>query len=334
MEQIRGVNLGGWLVLEKWMTPGLFAGTDATDEYTLCEAQPELATQRIREHRASFITEDTIKQIADLGLNTVRLPIGYWLFGGHEPYVDGGDEYVEKLFEWCDSHGVGVILDVHAAPGSQNGWDHSGRSGHIGWGHGDTVEKTLAFVDSLIDRCGNKTALRALEVLNEPHWDVSIDTLTGYYQQAYDRIRARVPQLTVVMSDAFRPEQMAKKLQKRKFTEVILDVHLYQLFTEEDRALDLAGHIRKTEGDWAKMLSKLTKRMPVMVGEWSAAMHEMYQPINQPSHVRGYTNDDYVTYFRTQQRMFEDQGVGWTYWTARTAGGGPWSLLNHPEYLV
>ena len=30
--KIRGVNLGGWLVLEKWMTPSLFEGLNATDE--------------------------------------------------------------------------------------------------------------------------------------------------------------------------------------------------------------------------------------------------------------------------------------------------------------
>ena len=35
---LRGVNLGNWLLLEKWMSPRVFAGTGARDEYTLCEA--------------------------------------------------------------------------------------------------------------------------------------------------------------------------------------------------------------------------------------------------------------------------------------------------------
>lgn len=35
---IKGVNLGGWLLLERWMSPSLFAGTDAVDEYTLMQA--------------------------------------------------------------------------------------------------------------------------------------------------------------------------------------------------------------------------------------------------------------------------------------------------------
>lgn len=32
---IKGVNLGNWLVLEKWMNPSIFAGTSAADEYYL-----------------------------------------------------------------------------------------------------------------------------------------------------------------------------------------------------------------------------------------------------------------------------------------------------------
>ena len=31
-EKLRGTNLGNWLVLEKWMQPAMFAGTDAEDE--------------------------------------------------------------------------------------------------------------------------------------------------------------------------------------------------------------------------------------------------------------------------------------------------------------
>ena len=36
MAEIRGVNLGNWLVLEKWMEPELFRGTTAEDETELC----------------------------------------------------------------------------------------------------------------------------------------------------------------------------------------------------------------------------------------------------------------------------------------------------------
>lgn len=35
MKKINGVNLGNWLVMEKWMSPALFDGTTAEDEYYL-----------------------------------------------------------------------------------------------------------------------------------------------------------------------------------------------------------------------------------------------------------------------------------------------------------
>lgn len=40
MDKIRGVNLGNWLVLEKWMHPALFEGTSAEDEDELCRQLP------------------------------------------------------------------------------------------------------------------------------------------------------------------------------------------------------------------------------------------------------------------------------------------------------
>ena len=30
--KVKGVNLGNWLVLEKWMSPAVFDGTTAEDE--------------------------------------------------------------------------------------------------------------------------------------------------------------------------------------------------------------------------------------------------------------------------------------------------------------
>ena len=60
---LRGVNLGGWLVLERWMTPRLFAGTDAKDEYSFMQT-PD-AKEKINKHRDTFITEDDFRWLAE-----------------------------------------------------------------------------------------------------------------------------------------------------------------------------------------------------------------------------------------------------------------------------
>ena len=68
--KIKGVNLGNWLVLEKWMNPALFEGTTAEDEYYLPrQFSPEVYEARIKIHRSEYITERdfvTIKSILSL----------------------------------------------------------------------------------------------------------------------------------------------------------------------------------------------------------------------------------------------------------------------------
>lgn len=70
--KINGVNLGNWLVLEKWMNPAMFEGTDAEDETQLVEKlAPEVYKTRIKLHRAEYITERDFLRIKAMGFNTV-----------------------------------------------------------------------------------------------------------------------------------------------------------------------------------------------------------------------------------------------------------------------
>ena len=43
MYKIIGTNLGNWLVLEKWMSPFIFDGTDAEDEVWLARLFPMMS---------------------------------------------------------------------------------------------------------------------------------------------------------------------------------------------------------------------------------------------------------------------------------------------------
>lgn len=328
-----GVNLGGWLVLEKWIAPSVFKGTQATDEYSLGkELGLAEATKRLRRHRDTFITEEHIRNIAELGLSIVRLPVGYWLFEGMGPFVGGADEYVDKLLSWAQKSGLKVIIDFHAAPGSQNGWDHSGRSGEVRWHEASNIAASLSFIEKIAERYGQHPSLVGIELLNEPRWDVPHGELIAYYVAGVGRVRERCHTgVKAIVSDAFRPEQMSKALRKARL-DVILDVHLYQLFTPEDRALDLPGHLSKTQREWGKLLQRLTKHHHILVGEWSAAMSELYNELGERQH--SYDSEAYRTYAQAQQQLFAMHDASWTYWTARTEDGGVWSLLDRPELLL
>ena len=124
---------GDWdfhrLVLEPWITPTLFADTDdntVVDEYTYgAKYGPIEASRLLTAHWDSWITEADFAAIASYGLNHVRIPIGYWALDTSrgEPYPQGQYPYLFKAVGWAKKHGLRVMIDIHGAPGSQNGFD-------------------------------------------------------------------------------------------------------------------------------------------------------------------------------------------------------------------
>jgi glucan 1,3-beta-glucosidase len=57
-------------------------------------------------------------------LNHVRIPIGYWAYYDvrpGEPFIQGQRDYLLKAISWAQTYNIKVIVDLHGAPGSQNG---------------------------------------------------------------------------------------------------------------------------------------------------------------------------------------------------------------------
>jgi glucan 1,3-beta-glucosidase len=143
--QIRGVNLGGWMVLEPWITPSLFyqflgkdETTTATDIFSFCTVLgAEEANKQLRRHWESWVTKDIIENLKKSGaVNSLRLPVGDWMYVPYGPYIgctDGALDYVDDLLDWAYSNGLSVLIDIHGVKGSQNGFDNSGQSSGFEW---------------------------------------------------------------------------------------------------------------------------------------------------------------------------------------------------------
>lgn len=114
------MNLGGWFVLEPWITPSIFAdwanGGGVVDEYTYTQALGKTeAFNRLNQHWATWITQEDFTEIASMGLNHVRIPIGYWALNPlpGDPYVQGQLTYLDQAIGWARSAGLKVMLDLH-----------------------------------------------------------------------------------------------------------------------------------------------------------------------------------------------------------------------------
>lgn len=248
---LTGVNIGGWLVPERWMTPSLFK--DGTPN-----------ARALNHHYETFITPDDIAWLAMQGVQIVRIPVPY-----NAPF-----DYIDPIVAAAGWHGMYVLLDVHTAPGSQNGWEHSGRVGEPLW-HTDPhhIAKTLDAVGAIASHYATAPNLWGIEVLNEPRWDVPHDILTDYYRRAYQKIR-KISDVRIIFSDAFRPHVWQGAFPSETYKNVALDLHLYQAFSPEDKALSLAGHIQKAKQEWAQLIASIQKEIPVVVGEWSLGFDE------------------------------------------------------------
>ncbi|KAH9452645.1 hypothetical protein MJO28_008441 [Puccinia striiformis f. sp. tritici] len=200
-----GVNLGGWLVLEPFITPSLFepyanSAHPVVDEWTLCETLGTKAASTIENHYKTFITEQDFADIASAGLNWVRLPVAWWMIEtlGNEPFVTGVSfKYFLKAITWARKYGLRINLDLHACPGSQNGWNHSGKLGTIGFLRGTmgiaNAQRTLNYVRTLtqfISQSQYKHVIPTFSVLNEAQTGIiGSGAMRSWYYQVYQMIR-------------------------------------------------------------------------------------------------------------------------------------------------
>jgi len=322
---LKGINLGGWLVAERWMTPALFEGVTGEGERAIGrELSLEAAKGRIDAHRRSFITEEDFRWIASHGFDFVRLPVGYWLFEEASGFVSG-EEYVQKAFKWAQKHQLKVVLDFHGLQGSQNGQDHSGQVGKVRFYRRRQRKRALATVEYLTERYGHEPALLAIELINEPKARWYIYRLVRYYREAYRIAAANVrPDVKIIVSDAFQPIRLARALVRAKLgDQLVLDVHLYQLFSSEDQRMTLGQHIDKVQYEWKDLLLNVSGQVPVLVGEWSATLPSR---VTTPAACR--------QFYEAQINTFNETAWAHSYWSYKVPGGGSWSYRDQPLLSV
>jgi glucan 1,3-beta-glucosidase len=92
------------------------------DSYSLCQALgPVEGNKLMRAHWSSFYTEQDIKNLADRGVEILRVPIGDWSLEPYGPYVgcmDGAADMIDWMYDMCEKYGIKILMDVHAVKDS------------------------------------------------------------------------------------------------------------------------------------------------------------------------------------------------------------------------
>lgn len=268
---IRGVNLGGWLSIEPFITPSLFnsykQNEGIVDEYTLSKKLgPSQAAKVLEKHYALFMTEQTFIDVQAAGFDHVRIPFSYWAVTTYP-----GDPYVPKIswryllrgIEYARKYGLRVNLDVHALPGSQNGWNHSGRQGNIGWLNGNdgalNGQRSLDLhtqLSTFFAQPRYKNLIAIYGLANEPRMSkLSVNDVTAWTTSAVAIVRKNGIKQPIAFGDGFLglPKWQGKL---QGIDGLVLDAHQYVIFNPDQIAFTHQKKIQYACSGWSSLMKQ------------------------------------------------------------------------------
>ena len=266
---IRGVNLGGWLSLEPFITPSMFnypAADNIVDEWTLTTKLGSSASSVLETHYASFVTKQTFVDIQNAGLDHVRMPFPYWAVTTYpgDPYLAHTSwRYLLRAIEWARQCGLRVNLDLHALPGSQNGWAHSGHQGSIDWLMGTdgslNGQRSLDVQNQLSqffaqDRYKNVVTIYGL--VNEPNMLViPVQSVLDWSTQVINIVRKNGIQQYIAFGDGFLKLTSWSDMFHGVDTKLVMDTHQYQIFNVPQLSLTHQDKINLACSGWSSLMT-------------------------------------------------------------------------------
>ncbi|KAJ6485738.1 glycoside hydrolase superfamily [Mycena sanguinolenta] len=334
----RGVNLGSWFVLERWIADAPFRYAAPPAQSDLDVARGQNARSVLEAHYDSWISQSDWNWISDRGLNTVRIPasIGYYHLCGADRSVLSGTDFESfydvfsgvwarliQAIETAREFGLGVLLDLHAAPGKQNPDAHAGTSNEPRFfsdrrSRMHTIHVLRTLVTCLHAHTPPLVNVVGIELLNEPQPSSDAE-LKNWYTTAIKDISVLDPTLPIYLGDCWKIEQYAEYIKSIPHSSLlVLDHHLYRCFSSSDISTPASAHARALMDESAatpRMFARVAEMLDsvggLVVGEWSGALN--------PGSLTG-SPDDTKNYVAAQLQLYEAHCSGNFFWTYKKAG--------------
>lgn len=291
---LRGMGLGNWMLPEGYMWkfgPGAESPREI-EALTRRLLGAEQAERFWTDFAETFITEADVALIAASGFDHVRLPINSRVIQAEDGTpIEAGYALIDRLIEWCRTHGLWVLLDLHGAPGGQTGTniDDSPRNLPELFMEPRYRELTVRLWRDLATRYAAETVVLGYDLLNEP--------LPNEWQHTY----------AAELAD------------------------LYRELTREIRAIDTDHLIVYEGSHWATNWSIFTEvwdenSMLQFHKYWSspdratiAAFLETRERLGLPIYM-GEGGENTVEWIYTVHRLYESHGIGWNFWPWKKIG--------------
>lgn len=309
---LKGVNLGGWLLMEGYILHSLnVAERVFKKDFAAACGKRELSRFE-SDFRDNFIRESDIKRIAQTGFNCVRVPFNSRLIEtAPYRYSKDGARYLDRVITWARRHGIYVILDLHAACGAQSSDWHADSLGRPElWEEEEFRKRTLGLWEFVADRYKNEPTVAGYDILNEAVTD-DVRLLNSFYKRVIARIRS-VDRNHILFIEGNKWARDLDCLDDVPDENLVLSIHFYEPIDFTFNFVpQLSYPLKSRQGSWNKktmaaMLSayqKISKRRdrPIFVGEFGVNARE------------GLYGED--RWLADMLGCFNRFGFHWTYWT-------------------
>jgi endoglucanase len=196
---LRGACVGGWMNMEEFINgyPGSEHGLRAVMARRLGADTSRFFFERLLDH---FFSEDDVVYLKSLGTTAVRLPLNYRHFESDArpfEYLEGGFARLDRALDWCETHSLYAVLDMHAVPGWQNpDWHSDNSSRHtLFWQHPHFQDRFVALWEEFARRYRGRGVIAGYNVMNEPVSNAPFGRFSNRYEpdwEAVNRIYRRV----------------------------------------------------------------------------------------------------------------------------------------------
>ena len=303
---LRGVNVGGWLVQEGWMN--LTNASCQTESFKVLDERfgREVREYLFKVYEDNYLTEADFDNIRALGMNVIRLPFAWWnILNDDGTLKEDAFARLDWLVENCAKRGLYVILDLHAARGSQNNQDNSGEmNGSQLWENEAYQDQMVYLWECVAAHYNGNPAVAAYDLLNEPGGDLKSTGVVQweYFDRLYEAIRSVDDEHMIMVESCWDPEDLPVP-ERYGWENVVYQYHWYKWNADNDywaQKLNVDVKLHK--------MAKTSHPVPGFLGEFT-----LFQSLDA---------------WEYALRTYSEAGLGWTIWTYKVTGNSTWGLYN------